>query len=101
MEFGAEEGHGPLTLHWWHGSLNEAFQKHNTKPNGNTLFVGDKGTISAGFDGYKVTMKDGSTPNAARALDSKIARLPQRVDSGLQRRPTIHLRFCRVHRTSG
>jgi predicted dehydrogenase len=62
MEFNAEEGHGPLTLHWWHGSLKEAFEKHNTKSNGNTLFVGDKGTISAGFDGYKVTMKDGSTP---------------------------------------
>ena len=62
MEFAAENGHGPLTLHWWHGSLNEAFEKHNTKPNGNTLFVGDKGTISAGFNGYQVTMKDGSTP---------------------------------------
>jgi predicted dehydrogenase len=62
LEFPAEKGHGPLALHWWHGSLNEVFKKHNTKPSGNTLFVGEKGTIAAGFNGYQVTLADGSTP---------------------------------------
>ena len=29
LEFPAEKGHGALTLHWWHGSLNEVFKKHD------------------------------------------------------------------------
>lgn len=64
LEFPAEDGHGPLTLHWWHGSLSDVFKKHNTPIFGNTLFVGTKGTIAAGFNGYKVTMKEGDAPKA-------------------------------------
>jgi predicted dehydrogenase len=62
MEFPAENGRGAVTLHWWHGELNEVFKKHNTKQFGNTLFIGKKGTIAAGFKEYQVTLKDGSTP---------------------------------------
>jgi predicted dehydrogenase len=62
LEFPAEEGHGALALHWWHGSLNEVFQKHDTKPFGNTLFVGEKGTIAADFNGYRAKLADGSQP---------------------------------------
>ncbi|MFT7642691.1 MAG: hypothetical protein ACI9G1_004449, partial [Pirellulaceae bacterium] len=64
MEFPAEKGHGALTLHWWHGSMGEAFKKHDTKGYGNTLFVGTKGTIAAGFEGYRAKLNDGSTPVA-------------------------------------
>ena len=62
LEFPAEEGHEALTLHWWHGSSGDVFKKHKAKQSGNTLFIGDKGTISAGFNGYQVNMNDGSTP---------------------------------------
>lgn len=64
LEYKAENGHDAVTLHWWHGSLNEVFAKHKATKYGNTLFIGEKGTISAGFDGYKATLKDGSTPKA-------------------------------------
>ncbi len=64
LEYKAENGHDAVTLHWWHGSLNEVFAKHKATKYGNTLFVGEKGTISAGFDGYKATLNDGSTPKA-------------------------------------
>jgi predicted dehydrogenase len=63
LEFPAEKGHGALTLHWWHGSTKEVFQKHNVSGKGNTLFVGEKGTIVAGFDGYQAKMNDGSQPD--------------------------------------
>lgn len=62
LEFPAEPGHEALTLHWWHGSLNEVFKKHDVKPYGNTLFIGDKGVIAAGFNGYQAKMNDGSEP---------------------------------------
>ncbi len=61
LEFPAEDGHRALTLHWWHGSLDSVFNQHRTKPHGNTLFVGEKGTIAAGFNGYQVTLNDGSS----------------------------------------
>ena len=73
LEFPAEDGHGPLTLHWWHGSLDEVFKQHNTSKYGNTLFIGTKGTMAAGFDGYKVTLTDGSQ---AEAPPQTIARSP-------------------------
>ncbi|MEO2030443.1 MAG: Gfo/Idh/MocA family oxidoreductase [Fuerstiella sp.] len=73
MEFPAEAGHGALTLHWWHGSLDEVFKQHNTSKYGNTLFVGEKGTIAAGFDGYKVTLNDGGE---AETPEQIIARSP-------------------------
>jgi predicted dehydrogenase len=63
LEFPAEKGHGALTLHWWHGPTKEVFQKHNVSGGGNTLFVGEKGTIVAGFDGYKAKLNDGSKPD--------------------------------------
>lgn len=62
LEFPAEPGHESLSLHWWHGSLKEVFKQHNAKADGNTLFIGDKGTISAGFNGYQATLNDGSKP---------------------------------------
>lgn len=64
LEFPAEQGHGPVVLHWWHGSNKEIFQKHQAPGNGNTLFVGDKGVISAGFNGYQVRLNDGTKPTA-------------------------------------
>lgn len=64
LDFPAENGRGAIKLHWWHGSLKEVFQQHETQPHGNTLFVGTKGTIAAGFDGYKLKMNDGSQPAA-------------------------------------
>jgi predicted dehydrogenase len=73
FEFPAEDGHGPLTLHWWHGSLDEVFKQHNTSKYGNTLFIGTKGTMAAGFDGYKVTLKDGSQ---AETPEQTIAKSP-------------------------
>ncbi|MEO2015683.1 MAG: Gfo/Idh/MocA family oxidoreductase [Fuerstiella sp.] len=73
MEFPAEEGHGALTLHWWHGSLAEVFKQHNTSKHGNTLFIGEKGTIAAGFDGYKVTLTDGGQ---AETPEQTIAKSP-------------------------
>jgi len=71
MEFPAEEGHGALTLHWWHGSLGEVFKKHNAKSYGNTLFIGEKGTIAAGFDGYQVKLTDDSTPKTPEQTIAK------------------------------
>lgn len=73
MEFPAEKGHGALTLHWWHGSMKEVFKKHNTDSHGNTLFIGEKGTIAAGFDGYRVKLNDGSKPETP---EQTIARSP-------------------------
>ena len=67
MEFAAENGHDAVTLHWWHGSLDAVFAKHKAQKYGNTLFVGEKGTISAGFNGYKAVLNDGSTPEAPKA----------------------------------
>jgi len=64
LDFPAENGRAAVKLHWWHGSLKEVFQQHETQPHGNTLFVGTKGTIAAGFDGYKLKMNDGSKPDA-------------------------------------
>ncbi len=71
LEFPAEEGHSALTLHWWHGSLGEAFKKHNALSGGNTLFVGDKGTITADFGGFKVKMNDDSKPAAPEQTIAK------------------------------
>ena len=63
LEFPAEPGHKALTLHWWHTTeANKVFEKHGAKPGGNTLFIGKKGTITAGFDGYSAKMFDGSAP---------------------------------------
>ena len=67
LEFAAENGHDAVTLHWWHGSLDAVFAKHKAQKYGNTLFLGEKGTISAGFDGYKAVLNDGSTPEAPKA----------------------------------
>ena len=64
LEYAAENGHDAVTLHWWHGSLDSVFAKFNATKYGNTLFVGENGTISAGFDGYKAKLNDGSTPKA-------------------------------------
>ncbi len=63
LEFPAEEGHEALVLHWWHTtSTKEVFDKHGAATGGNTLFVGSKGTITAGFGGYTAKMFDGSEP---------------------------------------
>lgn len=62
LEFPAEDGHKALALHWWHGSNREVFQKYGATGNGNTLFVGEKGLIVAGFNGYTAKLNDGSTP---------------------------------------
>ena len=63
LEFPAEPGHEALTLHWWHTtSSKEVFEKHGAKGGGNTLFIGQKGTITAGFNGYSAKMFDGSEP---------------------------------------
>jgi predicted dehydrogenase len=71
MEFPAANKSGVLTLHWWHGSLGEVFKKHNTKSFGNTLFIGDKGTIAAGFNGYQVKLTDGSKPKTPEQTIAK------------------------------
>ena len=60
LQYEAENGHDAVTLHWWHGSLDSVFAKHNAPKYGNTLFVGEHGSISAGFDGYKAHLKDGT-----------------------------------------
>ena len=73
LEFPAEPGHGAVTLHWWHGSLKEVFAKHQTKAQGNTLFVGEKGTIAAGFDGYTAKLNDGGKPGTP---EQSIAKSP-------------------------
>jgi len=62
LEFPAEDGHGPLALHWWHGSSKEVFEKYNANGGGNTLFVGTKGTITADFNRHSTKMNDGSEP---------------------------------------
>ncbi len=64
LEYKAENGHNAVVLHWWQGSLDSVFAKHNAPKYGNTLFVGENGTISAGFDGYKAKLNDGSEPKA-------------------------------------
>jgi len=71
LEFAAEEGHAALTLHWWHGSNGGIFKKHKAKGGGNTLFIGDKGTIAAGFNGYQANMNDGSKPVVPKATIAK------------------------------
>ncbi len=71
LEFPAEKGHGPLKLHWWHGSNKEVFQKHGAKGKGNTLFVGEKGLIVAGFNGYSAQMTNGGTPPAPEQTIAK------------------------------
>lgn len=74
LEFPAEKGHEALTLHWWHGSNEEVFKEHNAPAGkGNTLFIGDKGVMSADFNGFKVRMNDGTTPEAP---DETIAKSP-------------------------
>ncbi len=62
LSYRAENGHDDVTLHWWHGSLDSVFTEHQATKYGNTLFIGEHGTISAGFDGYKAKLKDGSEP---------------------------------------
>ena len=62
MEYKAENGHDAVILHWWHGDIKEVFVKHNAHAYGNTLFIGEKGTISAGFSGYKAKLNDGDEP---------------------------------------
>ncbi len=62
LEFPAGKYHGALTLHWWHGSNKEVFEKYNVKGKVNTLFIGEKGTIFANFNGYQAQLNDGSTP---------------------------------------
>jgi len=62
LEFDAEPGHGPLTLHWWHGSNDDIFKKYKCPRGGNTLFIGTKGVIAADFVRHDVVMFDGSTP---------------------------------------
>lgn len=71
LEFPAEPGHEALTLHWWHGSLKEVYAKYDAIPDGNTLFVGSKGTISAGFNGYKVKLNDGGKPETPEKTIAK------------------------------
>lgn len=71
LEFPASKERQKVTLHWWHASIKEIFKKHNTEPFGNTLFIGDKGTIAAGFDGYRVTMNDGAAPATPEPSISK------------------------------
>ena len=74
LEFPAEKGHSALVLHWWHGSLKEVFKEHKMKPDGkNTLFIGEKGAIAAGFNGYDVKLNDGSK---AGVPEKSIAKSP-------------------------
>ena len=62
LDFPAEERHGELSLHWWHGGpVDEVFKKHDAKP-GMILFIGEKGTITASFNGHTTKMNDGSEP---------------------------------------
>jgi len=62
LDYPAEEGHDALPLHWWHGGpKKEVFEKHGA-PEDMILFVGEKGTISAGFNAHKARMYDGSEP---------------------------------------
>jgi len=63
LDFPAEERHGDLSLHWWHGGpVDDVFKKHDAKP-GMVLFVGEKGTITAGFNSHTVKLTDGSEPS--------------------------------------
>jgi predicted dehydrogenase len=63
LEFPAEEGHGELSLHWWHtSSSKEVFRKYGADDGGNTLFIGEKGVIAAGFNNHSTKMFDGSQP---------------------------------------
>jgi len=71
LEFPAEKGHGPVALHWWHGDNQEIFKKYNAPGNGNTLFIGEKGVIAAGFNGYKARLNDGTTPEAPEETIAK------------------------------
>ncbi|HUT12631.1 MAG TPA: Gfo/Idh/MocA family oxidoreductase [Thermoguttaceae bacterium] len=67
LEYPAEEGHDALSLHWWHGGpKKEVIQKHDAYDD-MILFVGEKGTISAGFNGHKAKMYDGSEPKVPEA----------------------------------
>lgn len=64
LDFPAEEGHGELSLHWWHGGpSNEIFEKHGAKED-MVLFLGETGTISAGFNNHTTRMFDASQPKA-------------------------------------
>ena len=62
LDFPAEDGHGELSLHWWHGGpKKDIFEKHGAKED-MVLFIGETGTISAGFNNHTTTMIDGSRP---------------------------------------
>lgn len=63
LDFPAEPGHGELSLHWWYGGPKQDVIKKYDANDGMILFVGDKGTISASFNGYKAKMFDGSKPD--------------------------------------
>ncbi len=71
LEYKAENGHDAVSLHWWHGSLDEIFAKYKAEKYGNTLFVGEYGTISAGFSGYKAKLNDGSIPQPPKPFIAK------------------------------
>ena len=72
LEFPAEPGHEALTLHWWHTtSAGDVFKKYGANEGGNTLFIGEKGTITAGFGGYSAKMNDGSEPAKPEATIPK------------------------------
>ncbi|HIF31754.1 MAG TPA: Gfo/Idh/MocA family oxidoreductase [Planctomycetaceae bacterium] len=73
LQFPAEQGRRAVTLHWWHGSNREVFQKYGGEGNGNTLFVGEKGLIVADFNGYKAKLNDGTTPEKPAETIAKSA----------------------------
>jgi predicted dehydrogenase len=55
FEFAASEGRGPITLHWSQGSPASVLkEKGIVGKNANTVFIGSKGILTAGFGEFKL-----------------------------------------------
>lgn len=58
FEFPAEGQRPAVTLHWYHGTPAILEKLGITKPKGNNIFIGDKGTLIAGFDTFTLLPAD-------------------------------------------
>ena len=101
LEFPAEEGHGKLALHWWHGSSKEVFEKYKRQRRRQYALRRHQGTITADFNRHSTKMNDGSEPAKVEETIAASPGFHKGMDRRLQRRPARIVRFRRLHRSAG